>query len=77
VDDRYAAIGTANLDNRSMRLNFEITAISTAVEFVNGIEHLLEQDLTTSRLMTERDYQARSVAFRLTCRTIRLLGPLL
>ncbi|ARM85682.1 MULTISPECIES: cardiolipin synthase [Marinobacter] len=77
VDDRYAAIGTANLDNRSMRLNFEITAISTAVEFVSGIEHLLEQDLTTSRLMTERDYRDRSVAFRLTCRTIRLLGPLL
>jgi len=27
--------------------------------------------------MTERDYRDRSVAFRLTCRTIRLLGPLL
>jgi cardiolipin synthase len=27
--------------------------------------------------MTERDYRDRSVVFRLTCRTIRLLGPLL
>ncbi|CAN0595355.1 unnamed protein product, partial [Ectocarpus sp. 12 AP-2014] len=28
VDNRYAAVGTANMDNRSMRLNFEITAIN-------------------------------------------------
>ena len=27
VDDRYAAVSTANLDNRSMRLNFELTAL--------------------------------------------------
>lgn len=77
VDDRYAAVGTANLDNRSMRLNFEVTAISTASDFVKGVEQMLEQDLASCRLMTDRDYRDRSIPFRLACRTTRLLAPLL
>ncbi|MEP1216752.1 MAG: cardiolipin synthase [Marinobacter sp.] len=77
VDNRYAALGTANLDNRSMRLNFEITAISTASDFVDGVERMLEEDLASCRLMTERDYRDRSILFRLACRTVRLAAPLL
>ncbi|SFM38870.1 cardiolipin synthase [Marinobacter pelagius] len=77
VDDRYAAVGTANLDNRSMRLNFEITAINTDRQFVSGVEQMLEEDLKSCRLMTERDYRDRSILFRLTCRAIRLSAPLL
>ena len=77
VDNRYAAVGTANLDNRSMRLNFEITAINTAGTFVSAVESMLEEDLASTRLMTERDYRDRSLAFRLGCRAVRLLAPLL
>ena len=77
VDDRYAAVGTANLDNRSMRLNFEITSVTTAPHFIRSVEAMLEDDLDNCRLMTERDYQDRSILFRLTCRAIRLLAPLL
>ncbi len=77
VDDRYAAIGTANLDNRSMRLNFEITAINTSQTFIAEVEAMLTDDLANSRLMTESDYQDRSILFRLGCRAVRLLAPLL
>ncbi|WP_375176656.1 cardiolipin synthase [Marinobacter mobilis] len=77
VDNRYAAIGTANLDNRSMRLNFEITALSTAAAFVTDIENMLLEDLKACRLMTARDYRDRSLAFRIGCRAVRLLAPLL
>lgn len=77
VDNRYAAVGTANLDNRSMRLNFEITAVSTAPHFITSVESMLEEDLDSSRLMTEGDYQDRSILFRLSCRAVRLLAPLL
>jgi cardiolipin synthase len=77
VDDRYAAVGTANMDNRSMRLNFEITAITTARHFVRSVESMLEEDLDSSRLMAEGDYQDRSILFRLGCRAVRLLAPLL
>ena len=65
------------MDNRSMRLNFEITAITTAPHFIRSVESMLEQDLESSRLMTERDYNDRSILFRLACRAVRLLAPLL
>ncbi len=77
VDDRYAAVGTANLDNRSMRLNFEISAVTTAPHFIASVESMLEEDLDNCRLMHECDYNDRSTLFRLSCRAIRLLAPLL
>jgi cardiolipin synthase len=77
VDDRYGAVGTANLDNRSMRLNFEIMAINTSRDFVARMERMLTADLKSCRLMTEHDYRDRSIPFRLACRSVRLLGPLL
>jgi len=77
VDDRYAAVGTANLDNRSMRLNFEITAVNTNEEFIRSVDAMLREDLEHCQRMTERDYQDRSILFRLSCRAVRLLAPLL
>ncbi|WP_298453182.1 cardiolipin synthase [Marinobacter sediminicola] len=77
VDDHYAAVGTANLDNRSMRLNFEIMAINTSEAFVSDVATMLTEDLSYCRKMTKEDYQDRSIAFRLTCRAVRLLAPLL
>ena len=77
VDDRYAAVGTANLDNRSMRLNFEITAVNTNGDFVRSVDTMLREDLEYCQRMTERDYQDRSILFRLSCRAVRLLAPLL
>src|SRR5690554_3140290 len=77
VDNHYAAVGTANLDNRSMRLNFEIMAINTSQTFVSDVDAMLTEDLSYCRKMTQEDYQGRSIAFRLTCRAVRLLAPLL
>lgn len=77
VDDRYAAVGTANLDNRSMRLNFEISAVVTDRGFIQEVRQMLEEDLTQCRPMTAADYSQRSVPFRLACRAVRLLAPVL
>ncbi|WP_189578069.1 cardiolipin synthase [Marinobacter zhanjiangensis] len=77
VDDRYAAVGTANLDNRSMRLNFEIAALTTAPDFVADVEAMLEADLARSRQLERADYEDRSLLFRLACRSARLMAPLL
>jgi cardiolipin synthase len=77
VDDRYAAVSTANLDNRSMRLNFELMALVTGPDFVREVETMLEEDLTSCRKMTALDYQDRSLLFRMTCRAVRLAAPLL
>lgn len=60
-----------------MRLNFEITAINTSEAFIQEVENMLAEDLNSSQLMSEGDYRERSVFFRLGCRAIRLLAPLL
>lgn len=77
VDDRYAMVGTANLDNRSMRLNFEIGALVTSASFVEKVQAMLQTDLGHCRMMTAADYSQRSLPFRLTCRAVRLLAPVL
>ena len=38
VDEAFAAVGTANLDNRSFRLNFELTFINFDKRFISGVE---------------------------------------
>lgn len=51
VDDTCAAVGTANLDNRSFRLNFELTLIIYDKSFINQVDTMLDQDFSKSRLV--------------------------
>jgi len=77
VDDHFAAVGTANFDNRSMRLNFEITAWVHDVGFAAQVEAMLEGDFARARLASPDDYFERKLPFRLAVRAARLLSPLL
>ncbi len=77
VDQRYACIGTANIDNRSMHLNFEITALVCNKQFVSEVDAMLSNDLINCRQAKANDYSDRSLAFKLACRGSRLLAPLL
>lgn len=76
VDSRLAAVGTANLDNRSFRLNFEITAFSTDRGFVQEVAAMLETDFTHAREATVEDFTGRPFLFRAACRAARLLAPI-
>ncbi len=75
VDDRAAAVGTANFDNRSFRLNFEITAILNDPDFVGQVESMLRDDFDRSRLMQPADHDDRSWWFKLAVRLARLTAP--
>lgn len=77
VDDRYAFVGTANLDNRSFRLNFEITAVSTHGAFVEEVWKMLSHDFTQARKVELRDFERRPFWFKLACRAARLVAPVL
>jgi cardiolipin synthase len=76
VDDRYAFVGTANLDNRSFRLNFEITALSTDAGFIDEVDHMLAIDFEHSRLVKFSDLSDRPFWFHLACRAARLMAPI-
>jgi cardiolipin synthase len=77
VDERLACVGTANLDNRSFRLNFEISALSPDPAFVDEVAHMLEIDFGHSKIVHVEDFTGRSFAFRLACRAARLMAPVL
>lgn len=75
IDDRLAAVGTANLDNRSFRLNFEITAFCTNDRFIVAVREMLENDFAHSHEASLDDFARRSFLFRAACRAARLLAP--
>lgn len=75
IDDRLAAVGTANLDNRSFRLNFEITAFCADHAFIDEVEHMLAIDFTHAREAEMADFMERPFWFRAATRAARLLAP--
>ncbi|MBE7501966.1 MAG: hypothetical protein HS113_17055 [Verrucomicrobiales bacterium] len=75
VDRDTAAVGTANFDNRSFRLNFEITLEVRDAEFARQVEALFERDFADSRRSSARELEARRLPVRLAVRVARLLAP--
>lgn len=63
VDDDYGAVGTANFDNRSFRLNFEVTCLVSDAGFCREVEAMLVKDFAHSTRLTEADLSDRSYAF--------------
>ena len=72
-----AAVGTANFDNRSFRLNFEITAVVIDPDFASSVERMFEDDFAESRLMQHGEYDRKPYWFKLAVRTARLMAPVL
>ena len=77
VDEDYAAVGTANFDNRSFRLNFEVTCLAHDRAFCADVAAMLEADLARATRLTEADLEKKSLPFRLAARGTRLLAPVL
>ena len=77
VDATCAAVGTANLDNRSFRLNFELTLLNYDPSFIDKVADMLQKDLADSRKVLMEDYSRRSFFFKLATRFARLLSPIL
>ncbi len=75
IDNTTATVGTANFDNRSFRLNFEITGVVADIAFATEIEHMLKDDFAHAREMTKSDVDDRSYWFKLSTRLARLTSP--
>ena len=77
VDDDWASVGTANLDNRSLHLNFEVNCLIYARQAVTELEEAYLHDLQTA-IRLERDaFERRPFANRLVENACRLLSPVL
>ncbi|MEM8766464.1 MAG: cardiolipin synthase [Pseudomonadota bacterium] len=75
IDDDLAAVGTANLDNRSMRLNFEHTLIFADAAMAARMEAMLEADFAASEELEA--LEADPWWLRAASRGARLFAPVL
>jgi cardiolipin synthase len=75
VDDDLAAVGTANFDNRSIRLNFELMVMFANREFAAAVSSMLENDLAHCRQVTSEELAQHGFWFRFAVRLARLAAP--
>lgn len=76
IDD-YCALGSANLDRRSMRLNFELTCFLDDAKLVRQLEDWSEELIASSQAVTLLALDHKSQRERLMDSAAHLLSPLL
>ena len=76
VDERIAAVGSANFDNRSLTLNFEAMAVIYDADLATRLSRSFEADLNLARRYVKPGRRA-TLGQRLGEATARLLSPLL
>ncbi|MGC3872349.1 cardiolipin synthase [Halomonas sp. GXIMD04776] len=77
IDDGSASVGTVNLDNRSFRLNFEITAFIPDRYFAGEVKEMLEHDFANCRQVTLDELKQRPLWRKIVSRAAYLLSPVL
>jgi cardiolipin synthase len=77
IDSRVSSVGTANLDNRSLKLNFEVNAFMYDSEIAGQLEQIFNDDLKSCRLLTLAEHTKRPLSRKLKESIARLLSPIL
>ena len=77
IDDSSAAVSTANLDNRSLRINFELTALVADPDFVTHVEEMFLRDFAASREIETDEFARKPLWFRISARAAYLFAPVL
>ena len=70
-------VGSANLDNRSLRLNFEVGCALHAPERVAELEARFQADLKDAAELDAESFAKRPFVARLTENACRLFSPVL
>nr|WP_164511348.1 cardiolipin synthase [Levilactobacillus mulengensis] len=77
VDGRIASVGSANMDYRSFKLNFEINAFIYDPVVATQLEEIYEADMRHSELITPEKFKQQSAYLRFKQTASRLLSPIL
>lgn len=77
VDDTIASVGTANFDNRSFRLNFEVNAFLYDQTTASELCRVFEKDIQLAKELTLEDYRSRSISIKIKESVSRLISPIL
>ncbi|MDY6992026.1 MAG: cardiolipin synthase [Pseudomonadota bacterium] len=76
VDDLLAGVGSANIDNRSFRLNFELTTFVAEEAFIKAVEQMFLEDFAQCHQVQLFEYEHRSFWFKTAVSVARLMAPL-
>lgn len=77
VDGQICCYGSANLDNRSFALNFEVNAVIYDRETAEQMQRIFQEDLLHCREITVGEYENRPLIVRVKEQISRLMAPLL
>jgi cardiolipin synthase len=77
IDSDVCSIGTANLDNRSFRLNFEVSVLIADADFSKQVEEMLIRDFEKSTEIDSDSLASRSRLSKLGSGVARLFSPIL
>jgi len=77
VDDVAAAVGSANLDNRSFRLNFELMLMTADRRFAADVESMLDADFAQATRIGEEEYLESPALQRVAMHVASLFAPIL
>jgi cardiolipin synthase len=77
VDGEWASVGSANLDNRSLHLNFEVNCLLYSPDAVSELEKAFQQDLQAAIQLQRHVFIQRPLVGRIVENACRLLSPVL
>ncbi|WP_144023622.1 cardiolipin synthase [Paenibacillus sp. FSL H8-0548] len=77
IDGKVASVGTANLDIRSFKLNFEMNAFIYDTQTAAKLQRIFEDDMKNSTQLTLALYGKRPLMNRFKESISRLLSPIL
>ena len=77
IDHDACVLGSANLDNRSFRLNFEANLLTFDEGFNAQVAAMLEDDFSHSRELVNADRRNLHRLQQLGMRVARLISPIL
>lgn len=77
VDNKLSSVGTANMDERSFRLDFEVNAFIYDEALSTALAQRFRTDMGDSTELTLEGYQNRSLWMRFKESLMRLISPLL
>ena len=75
VDDETVILGSANFDNRSFRLNFELCILLEDADLAQALSQVLQEDIEKSRII--KKIHSQNLLHRLAEASARLLSPML
>ena len=77
IDSEISAIGSANMDNRSFRLNFEVMLLTVDSAFAAEVEQMLNDDFAQAHEIAKEESRETHRLQQIGMRIARLISPIL